>query len=117
MGAGEGNEGGHVDGDVLLGKPLLVLVEISLELAPVDFVDFCHLTLLELVSKHLKKTRTCREQVVIVRTETVPLLSGVVRPLFEVLKVGGGRNTRKVFDQGFKLAGLEVVRNDSGAVV
>ena len=104
LGAGEGNEGGHVDGDVLLGKPLLVLVEISLELAPVDVVDFCHLTLLELASKHLKKTRACIEQVLIVRTEAVPLLSGVVRPLFEVLKVGGGRNTRKAFDQGFELA-------------
>jgi hypothetical protein len=36
LAAGEGNEGGHVDGDVLFGKPLLILVEISFEFAPVD---------------------------------------------------------------------------------
>jgi hypothetical protein len=45
--------------------------------------------------KHLKKTRKCREKVVIVGTETVPLLSGVVRPLLKVPEVRSGRNTRE----------------------
>ena len=41
---------------------------------------------------------------VIVRTETVPLLSGFVRPLLKVPEVGGGRNTRETVEQGFKLS-------------
>jgi hypothetical protein len=36
LAACKGNEGGEVDGDVVLGKPLLILVEIGLEFAPVD---------------------------------------------------------------------------------
>jgi hypothetical protein len=42
--------------------------------------------------------------VVIVGTETVPLLSGFVCPLLKVPEVGGGRNTRETVEQRFKLS-------------
>jgi hypothetical protein len=44
LAACKGNEGGEVDGDVVLGKPLLVLVEIVFEFSPVNSVQGSHLS-------------------------------------------------------------------------
>ena len=63
---------------------MLILVEISLEFAPVNSVQVGHFARLELVVKHLEEAWKCKAKLVIVRTKTVPVLSGFVRPLFKL---------------------------------
>ncbi len=47
-----------------MGKPLLILVEISLEFAPVDSVQVGHFARAELVVKHLEEAWKCRAKLV-----------------------------------------------------